>query len=175
MCENGTTREELMGAIEMAIITTGYAVRGVEADDDSGGWVYTIGLSESHGLPELVMTDADPAEAASAIDWIVEQLLHGLSINDFDPNQIVFGSVDQAHANGDLLNLWREYYGREPDVDNTLQVRLGSDLSCTTCAQDRIDLSDPNADLSFKPRLNRAQRRALARSEGRARRKKLGE
>jgi hypothetical protein len=37
-------------------------VQGVEAaspDDPNGGWAYTVGATESCGIPELVVTDTD--------------------------------------------------------------------------------------------------------------------
>jgi len=172
VCESGTTHEQRMGVIDMSIITKGYAVQGVAGEQGNSGWVYTIGLGESHGLPELVMTDSDPASAAHVVDWVVDQLLDGGSLDNLDPDQVAVGPVHQTHLDRGLLAVWTEFYGEEPEAGNTRQISLGSDLCCPGCASGQVDLSDPDSDFTVGSRLNRAQRRARDREQSRARRSK---
>ena len=155
-----TPLDQLKADMEMRIITNGYTIQGVLPDRDSVAWTYTIGLSKSFDLPELVITNLDNHDAVVLLTWTIEQLRNGESLDDLDPAQITAAPVATAHLRGELMNMWREYYNEEPSSVDVMQLQLGDELACPCCLDTQVDLADPNATLQLPRRTNRAQRRA---------------
>ncbi len=157
--------DRILSDMEMRIIANGYTVQGVLSDPNNVAWTYTIGLSKSFDLPELVITNLDNHDAVVLLTWVIEELRDGASLDDFDDFQAV--RVHADHLDGDLLNMWREYYGEEPSTVDVVQLQLGAELACPCCASTQVDLSDPKASTGTGGRLNRAQRRARKRQRQR--------
>ena len=155
-----TSYDQLMAGVEMRIITNGYTMQGVLPDPDCVGWTYTIGLSKSFDLPELVITNIDNSIAASMLTWVVEQLQDGACLDDLDPAQFTAVPVHPTHLSGELMHMWREHYGEEPSTVEVIQLQLGAEFGCPCCVSTQVDLTDPTATLDGARRLNRAQRRA---------------
>ena len=154
-----TDLDRLQSDMELRILTNGYTMQGVMAGPHKVGWTYTIGLTESFDLPELVITNLDSRDAVVLLSWVVEQLRDGTPLDELDPEQFTAVPVHRKHLDGDLLNMWRYYYDKEPHTVDVVQLRLGDELACPCCANDQVDLSDPHATLGITRRMNRAQRR----------------
>lgn len=155
-----TPFDQLMADMEMRIITNGYTIQGVLPDHESVGWTYTIGLSKSFDLPELVITNIDNHDAVALLSWTIEQLRNGEDLDDLDPNQFTAVPVHPSHLRGELMNMWREYYDEEPSSVDVVQLQLGSELACPCCLPTQVDLTDPTATFDIPRRTNRSQRRA---------------
>ena len=155
-----TPNDQMMADIEMRIITNGYTIQGVIPDHDCVGWTYTIGLSKSFDLPELVITNLDNHTAASMLTWAVEELRDGAQLDDLDPAQFTPVPVHPTHLRGDLMNMWREHYREEPSSVDVVQLQLGAEFGCPCCVATQVDLTDPGATLDRTEPMNRAQRRA---------------
>lgn len=155
-----TQYDQTMADVEMQIITNGYSIQGVFPDQDWVGWTYTIGLSKSFDLPELVITNLYNHDAMPLLDWTIEQLRNGESLDDLDPKQFTAVPVHSAHLQGGLMHLWREHYDEEPGTVDVVQLQLGDEFACPCCIDTQVDLTDPNATLDLTKTLNRAQRRA---------------
>lgn len=155
-----TPLDQLMADMEMRIITNGYTIQGVLADQSSVAWTYTIGLSKSFDLPELVITNLDNHDAVALLTWTIEQLRNGESLDDLDPLQLAAVPVHRSHLRGELMNMWREYYDEDPSSVDVIQLQLGDELTCPCCLDTQVDLADPNATFGLTQPTNRAQRRA---------------
>lgn len=152
--------DQILSDMEMRIVTNGYTIQGVLADPQSVAWTYTIGLAKGLDLPELVITNVDNHDAAGLLTVIIEQLRDGARLEDFDPNQLSAVPVHSDHLDGDLLNMWRQYYDEEPSSVEVVQLQLGPDFGCPCCLDTQVNLADPAATFGVTRRLNRAQRRA---------------
>ncbi len=155
--------DQLLSDMEMRIITNGYTVQGVMPDPNNIAWTYTIGLSKSFDLPELVITNLDNHEAVTVLSWVIDELQDGKGLDDFSDDKFTVVPVHTSHLDGSLLNMWRTYYGEEPNTVDVVQLQLGPHLACPCCASTQLDLSDPKASTGVGHRLNRAQRRAIRR------------
>ncbi len=155
--------DQILSDMEMRIIANGYTIQGVLPDPNNVAWTYTIGLSKSFDLPELVVTNLDNHDAVVLLTWVIEELRDGASLDDFDHNYFRPVPVHNDHLDGELLNMWREYYGEEPTTVDVVQLHLGPELACPCCESTQVDLSDPKASTGSGNRLNRAQRRARKR------------
>lgn len=154
-----TDLDRLQSDMQMRILANGYTIQAVAPDPHNVAWTYTIGLAESFDLPELVITNLDCHDAVILLTWVIEQLREGTSLDELDPEQFTAVPVHRNHLDGDLLNMWRYYYDKEPSTVDVVQLRLGDELACPCCATDQVDLSDPQASLGVTRRMNRAQRR----------------
>lgn len=155
-----TPHDQLIADLKMRIITDGYGIYSDVPDPARITTTYTVGMSRSFGLPELVITNIDFFDAAILISWVVEQLQAGESLDDLDPAQFTAVPVHKVHLNGDLMEQWREHYDEEPSTVEVMQLKLGPELACSCCAPTQVDLSDSAATLKVSRRLNRSQRRA---------------
>ena len=144
------------------IARDGYAMQGVLSDPTSVGWTYTIGLVESFGLPELVITNIDCTTAAGFIRDVVADVRSGGTLDELPPEFFVPVPVAREHLEGELLNMWRLHYGKEPTGVEVMQLMVGSKFSCPACLATQVNLSDPGASLAPR-RPNRATRRAQQR------------
>lgn len=111
LCDGGTVEEWLDGTRER-IEEHGFTMVSVDAKSP---WTYTIGLLESFGHPELVITGVDPSAAQDLLRAFVAHIrsgdgfergdvsLHGVPfrIGDVHPTQWVHGR----------FAMWVNYYG----------------------------------------------------------------
>lgn len=155
-----TPHDQFMADMEMRIITDGFTIHTDLPDPTRVNTAYTIGLSKSFGLPELVITNLDFIDSVMLILWVTDQLQQGESLDDLDPAQFSAVPVHIEHLNGDLMNEWRNYYEEEPSTVDVVQLQLGPELACPCCTPSQVDLTNPSASLKVSRRANRAQRRA---------------
>lgn len=155
-----TPLDNIKSEMELLIITDGYSVQSAIGGPAGTSWTYTVGLSKSFGLPELVITNLDPDDAFMLVSWVIEQLRAGGDIADFDAAQFRPVPVHKTHLDGELMKLWREYYDEDPSTVDVVQLQLGPELACPCCIDTQVDLTNPKASILPSRRLNRAQRRA---------------
>lgn len=159
ICDNKYSFEQAMRGLELRILTYGHAVQGVEPGPDNVTWSYSVGVTESYGLPEFVVTEVDYPESAHLINRVVEQLREGATLEDLEERGLSFTTVHDVHLDGELVNVWCEFYGHPPESGTVLQIRPGTTCSCVACTAPIIDLSDPNASLYNRGRRARRQAR----------------
>ena len=148
ICE-GYTDEERMRELELTIIRYGCGIRGVTAEpehDPVGGWFYTVGATESFGIPEFVITDLPSAYAGHILNWAVRRMSEGWTLDDIENDQVLWQAVHPHHLSGDMFDEYREYYGRFPEEGWMLQLFPSTDEECASCvAKSSTDLGDPTS------------------------------
>jgi hypothetical protein len=175
MCEicAGKTYDDLYRRIHGSVAAGGWALQGVGGGTDGRLWVYSIGLIENFGHPELVITDGDTRGSAMLLnqigDWIAagDRYPAGSGIVD-DEFTISFGAVHPEVLDAGLCAMWTDYYrwrGWTPGPLEALQVVTETPWSCEH-TEERRALARPGAfplDGGAGRGPNRAQRRARAR------------
>ena len=140
---DGYSDEQIARWLELTIVTTGWAVQGVEPWDGpdatiAGGWAYTIGATESFGLPELIITEFDFAEAHQVLNWSVEFLRDGGSLDGLVDDQILWAPVHDDHLTTDLFNVYWGHYGEPPKSGQVIQLFPSSQAGeCAECVRAR--------------------------------------
>jgi len=70
--------------IQWMIESNGWALEPVAANADSdaprGPYAYTIGLPAAHRFPDIVVFGLTPVATKGIIDFVVEQLVHGVEV-----------------------------------------------------------------------------------------------
>lgn len=154
ICE-GQTHEQSARWLELTILTHGWAVMGVEPDDPTqpaGSWLYTIGATESYGLPELIITDRPPDEAHHVLNWAVETLRDGGTLDDLVADHIDWVPVHDVHLHTDLFNQHFNHYGRWPRPGGVIQLFPSTRDTCAACIRSScIDLSDARSRVDQNP------------------------
>lgn len=161
MCE-GFTREQFNEVIAATIVRYGWSVQGVTPTDDDRQppFAYTIGLTESYGLPELVVAGMDHEASVDLLNAVGELLVEGRSLDEavrgFGGRH---GVVDrQRLASGDWFGAWEAYYGEAPAPGAFVQVLLPASAYCPCHGHLVPDLTHPGGATAG----NRAARRAAA-------------
>lgn len=124
-------RQALIAEQREHMATIGWALMGVFTD--SHAWVYTIG-NDQVGLPELLMTSADPNGTARILNGLTEQmragllgpLAHGVEFNPPGENWTL-RCVEVPHEpRSDRFNGWYAAHGFDvgSDVERELRKRL---------------------------------------------------
>lgn len=178
MCDicDGKTYEELWSGMQARIEAGGWALQGVAPSGPGRGWVYTIGLVESFGHPELVVTHSEPAAYASLLNEIGDRIRRGERFDvgsglDLDGYLVEFGAVHPSYLTGGLMASWVNYYGwtgAPPATLDALQVVLPLAKWCERCDRIRRCLAWPGGlDVGDGP--NRMARRASMRRRDRRR------
>lgn len=144
---DGYTDEEQERWLELTILTNGWAVLGVEEPDDpTGGWAFTTGATQSHGLPEFIITDQPWYEAAHVLNWVVKKLRDGGTMDDLEADQILWQPVHDDHLHTDLFNQFHNHYGEWPRPGQMIQLFPSTHDRCAECVRaECVDLSDPGA------------------------------
>ena len=155
MCD-GATRDEARASLRDKIESFGWAAQGVMPADGFPGWLYTIGLIERFGHPELVVTTCDPAAASSLLRDLLGQIEAGASLVGLE--QVILPSGDyelgQVHAaqlRAGLLASWTDLYRSEGRFDLELDAILVDtpELTCGSCRV--VDLRAPGPILNMRP------------------------
>ena len=108
------------------VVEHGWHVMLVSGDEDSYGFAYSIGLSHTHGQPELVCFGLDLDVMHSMINAVGERIANGLQIADGDRIAGVIEGYDcilkrmQSSKFGEYLGYARWFY--EGDDFEALQV-----------------------------------------------------
>jgi len=156
MCEicNGENPDELFERYREQVEAVGWVVIAVGYGDDYGGdlpHMYTIGLNETFGHPELVTVGVDLPMAHHLIDVVAHWVAEGehLAAGDRFTHHDDLIRVRAVHPSRfratSLLNAWKGYYeryGSEPER-RAVQLVWPRELFCSCHRQP--DLSLPAA------------------------------
>jgi Domain of unknown function (DUF4262) len=166
LCDGGTV-DDLLDIVEEEIDDQGYSVMPV-GDGRGPGWAYTIGLTESFGQPELVMTNAKPSFAATAFAAMAGLAAAGEGLDTCDSVDLAgatfrFCTIHPWHVEHGLLNVWAAYYTRRGD-EPVLRVRqvYTDDFACEEHRGQHLLLDAPFDVLGLET--NRMSRRARQRA-----------
>ncbi len=179
MCDicNGRTHEELRIKMREYIGSRGWAVQAVGSSPQESGWVYTVGLIETFGHPELVVTHPDPAAYGSLLNRIGEHVRRGERFRtgqelDLGGYLVEFGSVHASYLADGLMASWDDCYrrtGASPGTLEVLQVVLPLTRWCEHCDRVRRCLAWPGGFDVGGDGPNRMARRAMMRRRDRRR------
>jgi len=173
MCD-GADRDEVLFSIDSVIDRFGWSLQVVEGHDPPAlDWVYSIGLVEGFGHPELVVTGVEIAAGALVLNELGSLVRDGLRLEPgtrvlLRDRDVEIGLVHPAHFDRGLMAIWQEYYGKigppMPTLE-ALQVVFSDASFCHQHEQSTPRLSDPNVRLEVQtpPLANRAERRRQAR------------
>ena len=146
---DGYTQEQRDRWLDLTIRTHGWALLGVEGDDPEdpmGSWLFTVGATESHGLPELIITDFPAQEAGELLNWAVEYLRDGGTLDGLTSYDIGWQPVHDDHLHTDLFFQYADHYRHWPEPGWMIQL-LPEDPNC--CAPPVLDwctnLADPHS------------------------------
>jgi hypothetical protein len=144
---DGYSDDQIARKLELTILTNGWAVRGVEPSDDpdatlAGGWAFTIGATESFGLPELIITEFEFPEAHYILNGAVEFLRYGGTLDGLVDDHILWAPVHDDHLTTDLFNSYWDHYREPPKPGQMLQLFPSTSDHCAECVRARCtDLS----------------------------------
>jgi len=124
MCD-GMSWEEAQADLDARMERFRWVLQAVEA---ARPWVYTIGLTEQIGHPELVMAGVPLDVAGRMLNEVAEHLCHsdellwpGGSLQMAEI-ELEVGEVHPVHIAGGLVGQWQAYYERHPDGAPALEV-----------------------------------------------------
>ena len=140
---DGYSDDQMARWLELTILTNGWAVQGVEPSADSndhyspvpGGWAYTIGATESYGLPELIITELDFTEAHHILNWSIEFLRDGGTLDGLVEDQILWAPVHDDYLTTDLFNVFWNHYDEPPAPGQFLQLFPSIAGKCAECVR----------------------------------------
>ncbi len=144
MCDicDGMTYDELEQKTRRAIETTGCTIVAVDGSADRHGddassaspmlWAYTIGLAESFGTAELVLTDMAHESAYCLLDLVREGLESGDALEAIVADmRCTLVPVHPHHVASDLFDSWTRYYGGDASDTTWLQLVPPPDAFCS--------------------------------------------
>lgn len=164
MCD-GKTLEEFLEDLHDLIDRFGFTVSGIEPNADHPTWLYTIGLVEAFGHPELSILGVPPGFGVAVLDQWANHVVEGheLAVGQTvqsdgvyysDDETTVLGDVvfhiaevDDRLWHGDMFNQWHNYY-----------AWLGGPAPPQEAVELRLCSAQP--DPFLPPGANRAARRA---------------
>jgi hypothetical protein len=145
LCD-GWTLDEAQADLNDRKQRFGWALQGVEG---ARPWVYSIGLTERCGHPELVMAGV-PIDAAMAVINALghrieagEDLVDGQRVREGEV-ELEVGTVHPVHIATGLVGQWKEHYLRHPEVA-PLEPALLQVMPCPVV--ERFRLSRPHVRL----------------------------
>jgi len=169
MCRicDGASWEDVLAERELRLAVYGYFMTGV-ADDDCDPWIYTVGLLDAIGHPELIVAGAEPEGSAAILTELSERILAGdrFAVGDKtraagDP--VWFGRVHPVQYETSTFNQWHETQRAgllETAELEAIQVILAPNCFCNECGDHQPILSNPAARVGERPPPpNRAARR----------------
>ncbi|MDH3707357.1 MAG: DUF4262 domain-containing protein, partial [Acidimicrobiia bacterium] len=112
-------------------------------DADGAHWAYTIGLEQSFGLPELVVTDLVHPKGGRFLDWAARELSSGRSLDDLGAHGVTWRPVHDDHLMTGLVAGWEDYFRASPVMSRFVQLVPPFDAGCRCCPSVMADLSDP--------------------------------
>jgi hypothetical protein len=122
---DGKSVEEVLHDLHHVVELLGWAVQAVEA---SRPWVYTIGLADRYGHPELVLAGVDISlsmHLLNALGTMVatgEELRPGGKEVVVGEREVTFGAVHPVHLATGLVGTWESYYEWRPGPSPALEV-----------------------------------------------------
>lgn len=117
MCD-GWTLDEAQADLNDRKQRFGWALQGVEG---ARPWVYSIGLTERFGHPELVMAGVPINAAMAMVNALGRRIAAGEDLIDGDhlcegEVELEVGSIHSVHVANGLVGQWEEHYWRHPEV-----------------------------------------------------------
>lgn len=163
MCElcDGVSLETVMARTRERIDAFGFTMMMVEGPTP---WTYTIGLLDSFGHPELVVTSLEPRRSGALLTSVVNRVRLGQRFDrpgaclEVSASVLRFGPVHPAQWRHGRFAMWQSFYdwvGHAPD-ELAVQVLLPADDGVHHQLLD----CDPGHNVHG---LNRAERRRAAR------------
>lgn len=144
---DGYSDEEIARNLELTILVHGWAVRGIAPPDPpnpAGGWATTIGATENYDLPELIITDTNFTDAHHVLNWAVQFLRDGGTLDGLVDDQVLWVPVHDAHLDSPLFADYHSRYGGAPSSGGVLQLFPSSRWHSAACVMaSSINLSDP--------------------------------
>lgn len=155
MCD-GATPDEARASLRHRIENHGYALQGVHPSGGLPGWVYTVGLTERFGHPELTIAACDLAGGESMLRHLVALIEDGAWLEDLDEVRVRgeafgIGTVHPAQLRAGLLATWTDLYRSEGRFDLPLGALAveAPELTCASCRW--VNLRRPGPILSWAP------------------------
>ena len=160
-----------MADIHTHIDSGSWALQGVEAGEHQRPWVYTIGLTQNFGHPELVITDGDVRDSALILNQVGEWIRQGDrfvqgAVVESDGGTLEFGPVHGTYVRHGLCASWSAYSawaGTDPGPLELLQVITTGSSYCGGHEGMRRSLAVPGAFAMAGSGPNRMERRRAAR------------
>ena len=169
MCRlcDGDSWEDVLAERELRLAVYGYVMCGV-VDDDCEPWIYTVGLLDAVGHPELILAGAEPEASAAILAELSERILAGDRFGAGAKTRaagdaVSFGVVHPVQYENTTFNQWHETQAagliKTAELE-AVQVILAPDCFCSECGDQQPILSNPAARVGERPQpLNRAARR----------------
>jgi hypothetical protein len=114
MCRlcDGASRDDLIAEDRLAIAVNGYTLCGV-GDDDHYPWVYTCGLVDSAGHPELVIAGVSTDTSAKVLNALATGIVEGGRVEigehlDVAGELVRVGAVNEIQYELDTFAWWFE-------------------------------------------------------------------
>jgi hypothetical protein len=145
MCD-GWTLDEAQADLNDRKQRFGWALQGVEG---ARPWVYSIGLTERFGHPELVMAGVPIDAAMAVINALGRRIAAGEDLIDGDhvregEIELEVGGIHPVHVANGLVGQWEEHYWRHPEVAPAALALLQA-MPCPVV--ERFRLSRPHVTL----------------------------
>ena len=126
---DGMSWEEVERREEMIFSVYGWLLRSVEPEPEWGllGWHYTIGLSESFGVPDLLLVgEPDFLLGARAVRFVAESVVdHGWDLQEVAAvHDLGLRPIDTTHMPEDTLADWIIRYQRVPEPHEMMHLVL---------------------------------------------------
>ena len=118
---DGYSYEQTMLALDLTIRTYGWQLQQVT---DTNPWSYTIGLAESYGHPELMITGLELDMQNSVIRKIVDPIASTGSVDHsfLGREGVTLVEVHPNHLAGEWYGTWSNFYGHLPPPGSFLQI-----------------------------------------------------
>ena len=148
---DGYSEDDVLRAIDLNVRVHGFHICAVE---DARPWTYTIGVLQTTGHPDLVVTDIESRQAGRLLWWIYERIDESgrLDAAELTENGIRIVPVHRAQPHDELFGTWIQHYGRDPQIGEILQVLPPPEWTCPTHRHAMTRLDRP-------PRTSRTGRR----------------
>jgi len=119
MCERCHDPEDaaLNRWFDTTIERYGWAITGVEADDETVPWLYTMGLADGFDHPELIVVGMRYEAAKRLLNELGDRIRNGLrittsSVPEVGDHLFTVGPVDPEQFDLETFAIWWDYYER---------------------------------------------------------------
>ncbi len=133
-----------MLSLDLTIRTVGWQLTQIT---DTNPWSYTIGLLESYGHPELMVTGLALDTQSVTIRQIVSLIKKTGRVDQavLEREGVTLVEVHPNHLAGDWFGTWSNFYQRIPTPGSFLQIVPPSDWFCDCHAHSmpHFELPDP--------------------------------
>jgi hypothetical protein len=145
-----------MLSLDLTIRTYGWQLHQIT---DRNPWSYTIGLLESYGHPELMVTGVRFETQNTMIRKIVDSIEKTGSVDQpfLDRQGVELVEVHPNHLAGDWFGTWSNFYERLPTPGSFLQIVPPPDWFCE-CHQHLVPHFERPGPIRFDERADRHRR-----------------